>query len=112
MRKSGDLTTKANRKAFAALLGTCRQLRFEPHDIARQLDARGHYELPLDKEFPFHVRLFHFSPKHYTPLFNWHERLELTMPLDGPLRMCMGEVRVVLSPGDLVVVDNLKLHNV
>jgi AraC-like DNA-binding protein len=112
MKTAKDQPAPANRKGFAALLAVCRRLRFEPHDIARQLDARGHYELPLDSEFPFHVRLFHFSPKHYTPIWNWHERLELTMPLDGPLYMRMGELRVELAAGDLLVVDNLKLHNV
>jgi len=97
---------------FAALLAVCRGLRFEPHAIARQLDSRGHYELSLDHEFPFNVRLFHFSPRHYTSIMNWHERLELTMPLDGPLCMRMSGLRVELAPGDLLVVDNLKLHNV
>jgi len=100
-----------NCTAFNALLAMCRRLRFEPHWIGHQLDARGRYELPLDKEFPFHVRLFHVSQKHYTPTLNWHERLELLMPLDGPTRMRMGEQRVDLLPGDMLVVDNLKLHN-
>jgi AraC-like DNA-binding protein len=112
MRTLPKPAAQANRKAFAGLLAACRPLRFEPHDIARQLDARGHYELSLDKEFPFNIRLFHFSPEHYTPIWNWHERLELTMPLDGPLHMRMGELRVELAAGDLLVVDNLKLHNV
>ncbi len=103
---------RANSQMFAALLAVCRRLRFEPHDIARQLDSRGHYELSLDHQFPFNVRLFHFSPRHYTPIMNWHERLELTMPLDGLLCMRMSELRVELAAGDLLVVDNLKLHNV
>jgi AraC-like DNA-binding protein/quercetin dioxygenase-like cupin family protein len=102
----------ANRKAFATLLSVCRRLRFSPHEIARQLDKQGRYELPLDKEFPFHVTLFNFKSGRYTPTWNWHERLELTMPLDGPTRMRMGEQTVQLEPGDLLVVDNLKLHNV
>jgi AraC-like DNA-binding protein len=34
------------------------------------------------------------------------------MPLDGPARMRMGETCVELEAGDLVIVDNLKLHNV
>lgn len=34
------------------------------------------------------------------------------MPLDGPLHMGMGDQRVQLAAGDLLVVDNLKLHNV
>jgi AraC-like DNA-binding protein/quercetin dioxygenase-like cupin family protein len=102
----------STRAAFESLLAVCRKLRFEPHDIARQLDKQGRYELPLDKEFPFHVTLFHFESGHYTPTWNWHERLELTMPLDGRVRMRMGEQTVELAPGDLLVVDNLKLHNV
>lgn len=112
MSSSDQRPLQANRKALGRLLSVCRGLRFEPHDIARQLDQRGRYELPLDKEFPFHVTLFHFGPGHYTPIWNWHERLELTMPLDGLLRMRMGDLRVELAAGDLVVVDNLKLHNV
>ncbi len=102
----------ANRRGFAALKAACRWLAFKPHDIARQLDQRGRYDLPLDKEFPFHITLFHLEAGKCTPTWNWHERLEVTMPLDGPTRMRMGETRVALAPGDLVIVDNLKLHNV
>jgi len=112
MKKLENNLTKPNRKAFATLLSSCRRLRFEPHDITRQLDDRGRYELPLDKEFPFHLRLFHFKSGRYTPTWNWHERLELTLALDGPVRMRMGDQTVELSMGDLLVVDNLKLHNV
>ena len=112
MKNGRNKSAALNRESFAGLLAGCRSLKFEPHDIASQLDARGHYELSLDKEFPFNVRLFHFSPKHYTPIWNWHERLELTMPLDGPIHMRMGDLRVELAAGDLLVVDNLKLHNV
>jgi AraC-like DNA-binding protein/quercetin dioxygenase-like cupin family protein len=112
MKAAKNKPPEPSRAVFASLLSVCRKLRFEPHDIARQLDKQGRYELPLDKEFPFHVTLFHFNSKHYTPAWNWHERLELTMPLDGRVRMRMGEQRVELGPGDLLVVDNLKLHNV
>lgn len=87
MRQPRKSTIRAPQAGFAALQAVCRRLKFEPHHIAQQLDARGHYELSLDKEFPFNIRLFYFSPKHYTPIWNWHERPELTMPLDGPLHM-------------------------
>ena len=96
---------------LAALRSSCRGLVFREHDIARQLDSRGRYELPLDREFPFHVALFHLRAGRFTTTWNWHERLELTMPLDGPLRMRMGGQTVMVVPGDLLVVDNLKLHN-
>jgi AraC-like DNA-binding protein len=102
--------TSANQKAFAAVLSACRGLRFVPHDIARLLDHRGYYDLQLDKDFPFHVTLFQFPSRPRTPIPNWHERLEVCMPLDGPARMRMGEETVELAPGDLLVVDNLKLH--
>jgi AraC-like DNA-binding protein len=104
-------SARANRQAFAKLLAYCSGLRFVPHEISRQLDHRGHYDLQLDKEFPFHVTLFRVSSKHYTPIANWHERLEILMPLDGPARVRMGEQTVALARGDLLVIDNLKLHN-
>jgi AraC-like DNA-binding protein len=97
--------------AFGALRRACRGLVFRQHDIARQLDERGRYALPLDREFPFHIALFQLQSGRYTTTWNWHERLEITMPLDGPLRMRMGSQVVEVAPGDLLVVDNLKLHN-
>lgn len=112
MKHSRASIATDNKKAFAALLSACRGLSFKPHDIARQLDQKGRYDLALDKEFPFHITLFQFKSGQYTPTWNWHERLELTLALDGPLRMGMGETTVALEPGDLIIVDNLKLHNV
>ncbi len=101
----------AHRTALTALRSACRNFVFRPHDIAQQLDAQGRYELPLEKDFPFHIALFHLRSGQYTPTWNWHERLELTIPLDGPLHMRMGEESVKLGAGDLLIVDNLKLHN-
>ena len=112
MKHSKASTAADNKKAFAAFVSACRGLPFKPHDIARQLDQRARYDLVLDKEFPFHMTLFQFKSGQYTPTWNWHERLELTMALDGPLRMGMGDTTVEMEPGDLIIVDNLKLHNV
>jgi AraC-like DNA-binding protein/quercetin dioxygenase-like cupin family protein len=112
MNTTHDKLTAVNRKAFRSLRAVCRRLQFEPHDIAHRLDGRGRYELPLDKEFPFHITLFDFKSGRYTPIWNWHERLELTMPLDGAVRMRMGDQSAALGAGDLLVVENLKLHNV
>ena len=82
-----------------------------PHaDVGRQLDQHGRYDLQLDKEFPFHISLFQCSSKHHTPAWNWHERLEIVMPLDAVAKLSMGEQTVELAPGELLVVDNLKLH--
>ena len=87
-------------------------LRFQPHDIAAQLDARGNYSVPLDAEFPLLIKLFHYTSRRHTRGATWHERLELFLPLDGPARFRMGDHEVELQGGDLLVVDNLKLHHV
>jgi AraC-like DNA-binding protein len=98
--------------AWTELLAACRTLPFEPHDIAAQLDARGRYEVPLDEEFPFSIKRFHYSSDQHTRGATWHERLELFIPLDGPTVFQMGNERAALQAGDLLVVDNLTLHHV
>lgn len=87
-------------------------MRFEPHDIAAQLDARGRYDVVLDDEFPLLIKLFRYTSRRHTRGATWHERLELFLPLDGAARFRMGEQEVQLEPGELLVVDNLKLHHV
>jgi AraC-like DNA-binding protein len=110
--KTNTPASKAGPQPYETLLRACRGLRFTPHsEIARQLDDRQRYRPQLDPEFPFRINLFQVSSRQYNPISNWHEALELVMPLDGPVRMRMGEQSVELQPGDLLVVDNLKLHN-
>ena len=99
-------------KAEQKLLSTAARLRFEPHDIASQLDGRGHYAVALDEEFPLLIKLFRYSSRRHTRGATWHDRLELFLPLDGPARFRMGDQEVELQRGDLLVVDNLKLHHV
>ncbi|MEO8425552.1 MAG: AraC family transcriptional regulator [Verrucomicrobiota bacterium] len=98
--------------AFAVLQETAGRLPFEPHDIAAQLDARGRYDVRLDKEFPLLIKLFRYTSRRHTRGATWHERLELFLPIDGPARFRMGEQEVELQAGELLVVDNLKLHHV
>ncbi len=93
-----------------ALLDACHRLRFEPHHIGDKLDASGRYEEPLDREFPFLIRLFHYASRHVTRSQTWHDRLELFIPLDGPVRFVTAGKVQELQAGDLLVVDNLKPH--
>jgi AraC-like DNA-binding protein len=99
-------------EGLARLLQVCDPLPFEPHDIARHLDERRHYGVPLGRDFPLLVKLFHYSSRQHTPGPTWHERLELFLALDGEVRLRMGDQLVTLAAGDLLVVDNLKLHGV
>jgi AraC-like DNA-binding protein len=99
-------------KAWQELQRVAGRLRFEPHDIAANLDPHGHYAVELDEEFPLLIKLFRYTSKRHTKGATWHDRLELFMPLDGPARFRMGEQEVELQAGELLVVDNLKLHHV
>jgi AraC-like DNA-binding protein len=99
-------------QGFARLLETANQLVFEPHRIGHLLDKTGRYEEPLDREFPFLIRLFHYRSRDYTQGLTWHDRLELFLPLDGSCLVRMGDADIELGPGDLLVMDNLKLHSV
>jgi AraC-like DNA-binding protein len=100
------------RSSFGRLLEVANRLCFEPHNIQAQLDRTGHYEIQLSAEFPFVIKLFHYRSRSYTRALTWHERLELFLPLDGAAKLLMGEQEVQLARGDLLVVDNLKLHAV
>src|SRR3984893_7160727 len=92
----------------AELWNGASELPFEPHRI--RLDETGRYDEALNREFPFVVRLFHLRHKDYTPGLTWHERLEILLPLDAITKMRMGEQEVELQPGEILIVDNLRLH--
>lgn len=102
----------ASAQGWDGLSSLCRTLAFEPHDIAAHLHPGGRYDLPLDGEFPFAIRLFHYSTRTHTRGSTWHERLELFIPTEGRTLFQMGEQLLDLKPADLLVVDNLKLHHV
>ena len=87
-------------------------LEFRPHQITHLVNAKGRHDLQLPAAFPFAVSLFHFQEGAVTRRLTWHERVELLVPLDGPMRERMGDLEVDLRPGDVLVVDHLKPHQV
>jgi len=101
-----------NRATYQKLLAVAGRFKFQPHRIAHLLDAKGRHELELPAGFPFAVSLFHFRAGEITQRLTWHQRLELLVPLDGPLCERMGEQVVELQAGDVLVVDHLKPHQV
>jgi AraC family transcriptional activator of mtrCDE len=92
------------------LLKIADKLNFEPHRL--RLDQSGRYDETLDHEFPFLIKLFRFCHNDFTPIHSWHERLELFVPVDGTVSMQMGERRVDIGPGEVLIVENMKLHRI
>lgn len=92
------------------LLDLIKGLSFEPFVIDHLIDAHGRYRLDLDPEFPFAIKLYRFPPVAHAFPMNWHERLEIFIPLSGTGLFRMGERIIDFSEDDVIVVDNLKLH--
>ena len=87
-------------------------LRFEQYDIDHLVDDSRHHQLPLDKEFPFTIKAFTYETFKPGEPLTWHNRLELYCLVSGSGQFQMGERLVEFSSGDLLIVDNLKLHGV
>jgi AraC-like DNA-binding protein/mannose-6-phosphate isomerase-like protein (cupin superfamily) len=93
------------------MLSVPRDLVFEKFQIDHFVDARGRYLLELNPTFPLSVKAFSFPAQDGYPL-NWHERLEIFVAVEGEVEFRMGDKLVALHPGDLLVVENMKLHGV
>ncbi|NOT60812.1 MAG: helix-turn-helix domain-containing protein [Acidobacteria bacterium] len=93
-----------NAKSFA------QGLRFEPYAIDHLVDNFRHHHLPLDPEFPFVIKAFSYETFRTGEPLTWHNRLELFCPVSGAGRFQMGERLIDFKAGDVLVVDNLKLH--
>lgn len=86
------------------------KLRFQPFVIRQMVDDTGHYDLKLDPEFPLVIKLFSYETLDPAVRLNWHNRLEIFMPVTGSGVFRMGDRELQFQGGDLLVVDNLKLH--
>lgn len=87
-----------------------RHLSFEPFLIDHLVDPAGRYRLDLDPRLPLAIKLYSFTPIRGSYPMNWHERLEVFIPLAGTGRFRMGDRVLEFTAGDMLVVDNLKLH--
>ena len=54
--------------------------------------------------------MFHYTSRQHTAGPTWHEHLELFLAVDGEVRLRVGSHPVTLGPGDLLLVDSMKLH--
>ncbi len=92
------------------LLDVARELSYVPFQVRLLVDERRRYHLDLDPRFPLAIQPFAFSALTDILRFNWHERLEIFVPVAGRGRFRMGEDVLEFSRGDVIVVENLKLH--
>src|SRR6185295_2358634 len=90
--------------------GLVEGLRFEPYSIDHLVDAFRHHHLALDLEFPFTIKAFSYETFHPGERLTWHNRLEIFCPVRGSGCFQMGERIINFKGGDLLVVDNMKLH--
>ena len=94
------------------ILDALLKLPFESFAVDQAIDARRYFPFPLDPDFPFAIRLMTYSPAPPPYPLNWHERLEIFVPLAGDGVFAMGNDKVSFGPGDVVVVDHLALHGI
>jgi AraC-like DNA-binding protein len=74
------------------------------------VDRSRRYQLQLDPEFPFTVQLLSYDDVSGATSLHWHERLEIFVPTTGTGEFRMGTDLIPFSAGDLLVVDNLRVH--
>lgn len=91
---------------------TGEKVRFEPFRILDRIDSSKRFQLPLDPSFPLAINLYEFPPVPRAVPMTWHERLEIFCPLGGPGAFRIGEHIEPFDAGDILLVDNLRLHGV
>lgn len=96
----------------SALAGRLAGHAFQPFRIAHLVDSERRYRVDLPADFPFALQLFAYDQAAAPFPLNWHERLELFIPVEGQGTFCMGQETVRFDPGDVLVVDNMKLHGI
>lgn len=64
----------------------------------------------LDPAFPLAVNLYAFPRVPGAIQMSWHERLEIFCPLTGPGTFRIGEHIEPFEAGDILLIDNLRLH--
>jgi len=79
------------------------------------VDARRHLARTFRPELPLILKLYSFPQYRRMvgePWMHWHEYYELVLPIRGTGKFRIGDQIAEFEPGDLLVVDNLKLHGV
>lgn len=86
-----------------------------PFEIRPQIDDRRYLRREFNPDLPLMTKLYSF-PKYRGMVgdnwMHWHDYYEMILPVDGAGRFNMGGWDVNFAPGDLLIVDTLRLHGV
>lgn len=106
-------TFLATMNSVQQLLEYLRTLSYEPLTIPQVVDAKRRLVRDFEPGFPLMVRSYSF-PEYREMLganwLNWHEHLEMILPVSGSGRFRLGDQIMDFAPGDLLLVDNQKMH--
>jgi|ERR1039458_420737 AraC-like DNA-binding protein len=92
------------------MLSISKTIRFEDFAIDHLVDNKGRYLLKMEPAFPLSIRPISFQCDPGRPRFNWHERLEIFVAVQGEGDFQMGNENVRFRQGDILIVDNMKHH--
>jgi AraC-like DNA-binding protein len=87
-------------------------LEYETFQILERVDSTKNFRFPLDRSFPLAVTLYEFPPGPGAVPMTWHERLEIFCPLAGVGTFRVGSHLEPFEAGDILLIDNLRLHGV
>lgn len=102
-------------ESWQLLLNEAARLPLESMLLSQATDDRKRLRRTFDPAFPFEMHAYCFpdcTPNLEQRWLNSHDYLELIIPTSGSGRFCMGSHTMEFAPGDLLVVENMKLHGV
>ena len=99
-------------KRFRSLQRAAQNVRAEAYAVDRPIDDWGQYRLELPRDFPFGIKRLTYQPADPMPPLTWHTYLEVFVLLSPRCRMQIGARQIGLAAGDVLVMDNLRLHAV
>lgn len=105
-------TSCCQQKPFTRFISLASRLSFEEYDGRGSVDMRGQFQWRPPSDFPLVIKPTSFSARKQDRPLTWHEYLELFIPLEARCRLQVGHSIIELAAGDLLVMDNMKLHAV
>lgn len=101
--------------ATQELLSFLTHQKSEVFDLAGRVDDRRYLQRTFPEDLPLMLSLQQYPAYRHMVGENWlhwHDYYEFFVALSGQGDFCAGNDRFVFAPGDVVVVDPLKIHGV